>query len=123
MLIVLAFLTAFIIALSCGLLLFYRDTMLDRLAEGTSRSGDSPGLLNRILTWRAAHVQTLIDPFQRILPRSPQEVSVVEKRLIRAGIRQEYAVNLFYGSKVLVPLVLSLLAFASGLYRIGPLFI
>jgi tight adherence protein C len=124
MLIVLIFSAAFLIVLSCGLLFFYRETMLERLTEVTSRPQDaSPALLNRITTWRAAHVQSLIDPFQRMLPRSPQEVSIVEKRLIRAGFREEYAVNIFYGAKVLVPLVLSLAAFATGIYRIGPLFV
>lgn len=119
----LVFLSAFLIALSCGLLLFYREAMLDRLADVTSRPNASNSLLNRILSRRAEHVQSLVDPFQRILPRSPQEVSVVEKRLLRAGFRQDYAVNLFYGSKVLVPLSLSLLAFATGIYQIGPLFV
>lgn len=123
MLIVLTFLAAFLFALSCGLLLFYREAMLDRLADVTSRPDGASGLLNRILNWRASQVQSLLDPFQRILPRSPQEVSVVEKRMLRAGIRQDYAVNVFYGAKVLVPLVLSAAAFVTGIYRIGPLFV
>ncbi len=48
---------------------------------------------------------------------------MVEKRMLRAGIRQDYAVNVFYGAKVLVPLVLSAAAFVTGIYRIGPLFV
>jgi tight adherence protein C len=123
MLIVLAFLAAFLITLCCGLLLFYREAMLDRLAEVTSSANASEGLLSRILSWRGSHVQTLIDPFQRMLPRSPQDVSIVEKRLIRAGLRQDFAVNLFYGAKVLVPLVLSAVAFGTGIYRVGPFFV
>jgi tight adherence protein C len=123
LLIALVFLTAFIIVLSCGLLFFYREAMLDRLAEVTARPGNSMGLIDRILSKRAEDVQSLIDPFQRILPRSPQEVSIVEKRLIRAGFRQDYAVNSFYAAKVLVPLVLSTAAFATGIYTVGPFFV
>jgi len=123
MLIAMAFFAAFLVALSCGLLLFYREAMLERLSEVISRPSASPGFISRILTWRAAHVRTLIDPFQRILPRSPQDVSIVEKRLLRAGLRQEHAVNLFYGAKVLVPLILSTAAFATGIFRVGPFFI
>ena len=95
--------------------------MLDRLADVTARPDES--FVSRVLSRRAAHVQTIIDPFQRILPRSPQDVSIVEKRLIRSGIRQEGAVNFFYSSKVLVPLILSTLAFATGIYSVGPLFV
>lgn len=123
MLIVLAFLAAFLLTLSGGLLFFYREAMLDRLAEVTSRSNAASGLLNRVLLWRASSVHTLIDPFQRILPRSPQEVSVLETRLIRAGFREDYAVNLFYSAKVLTPLLLSALAFVTGIYHIGPIFV
>src|ERR1044071_2878004 len=119
LIIALVFTAAFLIALSGGLLLFYREAMLDRLAEVTSRPGNSLGILNQLLSRKTAHVQTLIDPFQRILPRSPQEVSIVEKRLIRAGIRQESAVNFFYGAKVLVPLILSISAFVTGFYTVG----
>ena len=122
LIIAMAFLAAFLVALSTGLLLFYREAMLDRLAEVTSR-GTSQGLMERLLSRRTAHVQSLIDPFQRILPRSPKEISVIEKRLIRAGIRGESAVNFFYGSKVLVPLVLTSLALVTGIYHMGPFFI
>jgi tight adherence protein C len=122
LLIALSFLAAFLIVLSAGLLLFYRETMLDRLAEVTTRR-DSIGLLERLISRRSAHVESLVDPFQRMLPRSPKEVSVVETRLIRAGIRGESAVNIFYGAKVLVPLTLSLVALVTGIYEIGPFFV
>ena len=122
LLIALSFLAAFLIVLSAGLLFFYRETMLDRLAEVTTRN-ESVGLLERFLSRKSAHVESLVDPFQKMLPRSPKEVSVVETRLIRAGIRGESAVNLFYGAKVLVPLVLSMLALVTGIYEIGPFFV
>ena len=123
LIIALAFLAAFLIVLSAGLLLFYRDAMMDRLADVVSRGHGSEGIFDRLVSRRTEHVQNLIDPFQRILPRSPKEISVTEKRLVRAGLREASAVNLFYGAKVLVPLLLSTLALVSGIYQIGPLFV
>jgi tight adherence protein C len=119
----LSFFAAFLLVFSCGLLLFYRETMLERLAHVTARPSESASWLARLLSRRASHMQTLVDPFQRILPRSPQEVSVIQKRLIRAGLRDDYYVNLFYGAKVITPLLLTGLAFVTGLYQVGPLFV
>jgi len=54
LIIALAFLAAFLIALSAGLLLFYREAMLDRLAEVTSRPGNTGSLLSRLVGRRGA---------------------------------------------------------------------
>jgi tight adherence protein C len=48
----------------------------------------------------------MVEPFEKVLPKTPQEVSVAQQRLIRAGYRQESHLRIFYGSKVLVPVVL-----------------
>src|SRR5262249_34616405 len=55
--------------------------------------------------------------------RNPKEVSVVQKRLIRAGYRQENAVNLFYAAKVLTPLVFVVLAIITGLVGYEPVLV
>lgn len=117
------FLTVFILVLSGGLLLFYREAMLQRLAAVTSNQNSPGGLLQWVLSRKASDVQNIVDPFQRILPRSPQEVSVLQKRLIRAGFREDQFVNPFYGVKVLVPLVLCSLAVVTGIYEWAPLFV
>jgi tight adherence protein C len=57
------------------------------------------------------------------LPRSTEEVSVVQKRLIRAGYRKDVHVNFFYAAKVLVPVIMSVLATATGLYEYGAFFV
>ena len=121
----LAFLAAFLVVLSGGLFFFYREAMLDRLAEVTSRPGDSLGLLERILSRRRAHVQSLIDPFQA---DSYHEVLRTFRWLARNGFfgpvsREESAVNFFYAAKVLVPPVLSIMAFVTGIYEVGPFFV
>lgn len=50
-------------------------------------------------------------------------MSVVQKRLLRAGYRKDASVNMFYGAKVLSPLALSLFATITGIYTWGPFFI
>jgi tight adherence protein C len=68
-------------------------------------------------------VEQIVRPFQNVLPRSAQEVSVIQKRLIRAGYRKDSHVNVFYGAKVLVPLTLVLLAGVTGTASyLGPFF-
>ena len=118
------FLGSFGLILSAGLLLFYRDVVLERLSTVVEqRFGPPGGWLGRFLHPRQGAVKQFIRPFQNILPRSAQEVSVVRKRLIRAGYRKESSVEVFYGAKVLVPLSLVLLATATTVSAFNPLFV
>ena len=48
---------------------------------------------------------------------------MTQQRLIRAGYRNDSAVNVFYGAKVLVPLALFLLVMLSGLSSYNPFFV
>ncbi len=123
MLLVISFLATFGLILSAGLLLFYRDVVLDRLESLIDPESDSTwsklaGLVRR----KPDAVESIVKPFQNIVPRSPQDVSVIQKRLIRAGYRQGSAVNIFYAAKVLVPLFLALLVTVTGAYDAGPFF-
>jgi len=121
---IIAFLGTFGFVLSAGLLLFYRNTIRERLsAMGDERLGPSSGSLLSLFHPRKGAMEQMVRPFQNVLPRSTQEVSVVQKRLIRAGFRKDSAVNMFYGVKVLVPLSLSLLVTLTGVYTWGPFFV
>jgi tight adherence protein C len=102
-----AFLVFFAVVASCGLLLFYRDATTKRLASVVSQRPSAlskPASLRRVDT-RAA-VETIVTPFQKVLPRNEQDTSVAQKRLIAAGYRDDFHVSVFFGSKVLVPLLL-----------------
>lgn len=117
-----AFGAAFLVILSVGLLLFYRDAAAHRLAQivmprqqatlVTAMSSDSP----------MVRIEKLVYPFHRVLPRSPQEASRLEKTLARAGYREKRYANLYYAAKVLLPAVLCLLVTVTGLFRSGALF-
>ena len=47
----------------------------------------------------------VVEQFEKILPRSQAEISVVQQRLVRAGFRSDTAVKTFYGAKVMTPIV------------------
>jgi tight adherence protein C len=109
---IIAFAAFFVLITSCGLLLVYRDVTMKRLATIVSQrltvSGNPIARLMQLGT--RSTVETIITPFQNIVPRSPQDASVIQKRLMRAGYREDGHLNIFYASKVLVPLSLILLA-------------
>ena len=96
----------------------------ERFASLVGRRAKPSGtLLQNLVPAPQASVETIVKPFQNLLPRSPEEVSVVQKRLIRAGYRDRGAVNIFYGAKVVVPMALALLVTVTGAFRIGPFFV
>ncbi len=59
----------------------------------------------------------LVQKLGNVLPASPKDVSLMQKRLIRAGLRGPNALKIFYGSKVffgvVVPVVMSVLVAGS----------
>jgi tight adherence protein C len=120
----LAFLAVFLLVASFGLLLFYREAMLQRLSAVLSPEAASPrNRFLRFLEVSSKTSQNVILPFQKVLPRSTEEVSVIQKRLIRAGYRKDVHLNIFYACKVLVPIMLAFLATVTGVYQYGPFFI
>jgi tight adherence protein C len=121
-LIIFVFLTAFLLMSSIGVLLFYRQTSLRRLSQVISR-GEDANVLRSIAPTPVSRIDKFTKPFQKVVPRSPQDISTVQKRLSRAGYRQASYVNIFYSSKVLVPGVLCILATVTQIYTYGPFFV
>jgi tight adherence protein C len=54
--------------------------------------------------------RSLLDRLGTVLPASPKDVSVMQRRLIRAGIRNPNAMRLLLGSKIVLAVGLPLLA-------------
>src|SRR6266851_2928992 len=100
------FFVIFLLIASGGLLLFYREAMLQRISAVVSPRGKQAALLSTIQRAGFSSFGGMVEQLERVLPKSQAEVSVVQQRLIRAGYRKDSAVNLFYGAKVLVPLAL-----------------
>jgi tight adherence protein C len=53
--------------------------------------------------------RSLLDRLGNVLPASPKDVSVMQRRLIRAGIRNPNAMRLLLGSKIVLAIALPLL--------------
>ncbi len=120
---ILTFAAVFILLSGASFLSIYRGNTRRRLAKAVAEPSPADFLLAVPAALPGAKVAKIVEPFQRILPRSPAEVSVVRKRLARAGYREKTYVNIFYGAKVLVPALLCLLAAISGLYAFGGFFV
>jgi len=119
---VLVFAAAFLLTTSLGILLFYRQTALRRLSQMVSHPLDE-ALLRSIAPTAGRRIEKLVRPFENVVPRSKEDVLTLEKRLNRAGYREKSAVSIFYGSKVLVPGSLCILAAVTGIYEFNPMFI
>ncbi len=116
------FSVVFLLIASGGLLLFYREEMLHRIADVINPHPKEKTLLSAIqLT--GLSIGGVVEHFENVLPKSQTEVSVIRQRLQRAGYRDESVVKVFYGSKVLVPLLLCLLVLVSGAGHFGGFFV
>jgi len=106
------FFVIFLLIASGGLLVFYREAMLQRISSVISPRDKRA--LSRTIQQTSSSFGVMVGQLERVLPKSQAEVSILQQRLIRAGYRKDSAVKLFYGAKVLVPLAFCLLALATN---------
>src|SRR5579863_114327 len=119
---VISFLIAFLLIASGGLLIFYRDTIQERISAALYPRANKKTITTTLEETR--HVLGgVVEHFEKILPRSQAEISVVQQRLVRAGMRSDTAVKSFYGAKVMTPVLLILLSWVTGLMHLSPFFI
>lgn len=111
-----SFLVVFLLIASGGLLLFYREAMLQRVAEVVAPRSKQKNFKST-MQQTGFSLGEMVSNMERLLPKSQAEVSVAQQRLIRAGFRKESAIKLFYGAKVLTPLILCFVILASGIAR------
>jgi tight adherence protein C len=57
-------------------------------------------------------IHELIKKLGNLIPQSPKDVTVMQRRLIRAGVRNENALKILYGAKAGLGIALPLLTFA-----------
>jgi tight adherence protein C len=116
---VISFLVIFLLITSGGLLLFYRQSVLQRMSSVvTSRSELSE--LSNTPRGRGVWIGGMVQQLERVIPKSQSEVSIVQQRLIRAGYRSDAAIKVFYGAKVLCPVGLCVLAVVTGFTEYSP---
>jgi len=84
---------------------------MERVAGGIDPSDHVP-------THPSLAIHELIKRLGNFIPQSPKDVTVMQRRLIRAGIRNENALKILYGAKavcgVLLPLLIALLVSTSS---------
>jgi tight adherence protein C len=121
--VVVAFLAVFLLIASGGLLLFYREAMLKRISEAINPPRPKEKSLGSVVNQAKSSLGSMMESVENLMPKSQKEVSIVRQRLTRAGYRNESAVKVFYGCKLMTPLLLSGLALVTGLANLSPFFV
>src|ERR1700722_12547391 len=120
---ILAFLAVFVLVGSVLVLLFYREAALDRISQVINPQSKQKTSLTETFQNTGSSIGNVVKRFENLMPKSENEVSVIKKRLMLAGFRNENAIKIFYGSKVLMPALPALIAMVSGLASLGPFFV
>lgn len=117
----LCFLVVFALIASGGMLLFYRQAMLQRISDVVNPQAKRGPLLGSIQQ-TSTSIGDVVGNLDRVVPKSETEKSVIGQRLARAGYRNESAIRILYGAKVLTPVALLLVSFATGMLSAAPFF-
>ena len=112
--VLITFCSVFLLIGSVGLLLFYRAAMIQRISAVVTQRKQERSLAST-LQQTGSSLGAVVEKFEKVIPKTQAEVSVAQQRLIRAGFRKDSAASFFYGTKVLVPLALAAIVFATGL--------
>jgi len=122
--VLLTFLSAFLLVLAGGLLIADRQRLRTRIASVVRPgSDDGASFLQRLFRGPSTvAVGKFVDPLQKLVPRSALETSVVRRRLTLAGFRSPFHLDLFYAAKALCPLAFVLLLTVTGTFDFGPFF-
>jgi tight adherence protein C len=119
---ILAFVAVFVLIGSIGVLMFYREAALDRISQVISPRRKQKTLAETFQN-TGSSIGNVVKKFENLMPKSEKEVSVIKTRMQRAGFRNENAIKVFYGCKVLLPLTLAAIAAVSGLADLSPFFV
>lgn len=117
--IILAFIGVFILIASAGMMLFYREATVQRLSSVLGHKKEKASLAGTIQN-AGTSLGVMVEKLEKVIPKSLSEVSVVQQRLIRAGYRGDQAVKYFYGSKVVVMVVLCVMITVTGVAANSP---
>jgi len=118
---IVSFLVVFVLVAAGGILLSYRQNMVHRITQAIN-----PAPVHQKMTLRslihdtASSIGNVTQQFRHVLPKSQNDISATRARLNRAGYRNDAAVNILNGSKVLVPLLLCIVALVTGWGKLNP---
>ncbi|MDR3725631.1 MAG: type II secretion system F family protein [Terracidiphilus sp.] len=121
---VVSFVVVFLLVATGGILLSYRQSMVHRITRAIN-----PAPLHQKMTVRsliqdtATSIARIAQQFKHVLPKNDNEISAARARLSRAGYRNNAAVDILNGSKVLVPFLLCIVVFMTGWGKVSPFLI
>lgn len=119
---IVSFAVVFMVIASGGALFFYRDAIQQRITTALYPKPKKKSIASTLAETRDV-LGGMVESVEKFIPKSEQETSVQQQRLIRAGFRQDSAVKYFFGAKLIVPGTLLVIALATGLYRLSPFFV
>lgn len=119
---VFAFIVFFLLVASGGVMLFYREAMLQRIAAVTSQRV-RPRSIAGAIQQTGLSLSAMVEQFDRVMPKNEKDLNSARQRLVRAGYRNDNTLRLFQGSKLFIPLVLCLFLLVTGLGRYSPFFL
>src|SRR6185437_4970550 len=119
---VFAFIVFFLLIASGGVILFYREAMLQRIAAVTSQRG-KPRSFAGAIQQTGLSLSTMVEQFDRVMPKNEKDLNTARQRLVRAGYRNDSTLRLFQGSKLFIPLVLCTFLLVTGIGRYSPFFL
>lgn len=111
------FCTIFTLLAAGGLLAFNRQRR-PRISSILDTLQDEGGS-NLPMQRAGASVGTFVSHFAGVVPRTKNEVSLLRRKLIRAGFRESSALQVFYGAKFLAMLGLLILVLATGVASVN----
>lgn len=118
---VFAFIVIFLLIGSAGLILFYREAMLQRIASVTSGRGErKPKGIVSTIHQTGLSLSVVVEQFEKVMPKNERDISSARQKLIRAGFRGESAIKILQGSKLFVPVVLCAILLVTGAWRFSP---
>ena len=110
------FITIFLLIASAGVLIFYRETIQARISAAINPPQAKPQkTLKTTLQDTRDVLEGVVERFEKVVPKSEQEKSIAQQRLVRAGFREDSAIKILYGVKVVVPLVLAGIVLVTGI--------
>lgn len=119
---VVSFAVVFLLIASGGVLFFYRDAIQHRITTALYPRTKKKSIASTLAETRDV-LGGMVESVERLIPKTEQETSVQQQRLIRAGYRGDAALKYFFGAKVIVPVTLCILAAITGAGRWSPFFV
>jgi tight adherence protein C len=112
--VIFTFFCVFLVIAAIGMVMFNRGAMMKRMSGIMGNQQKEERSLVETLQQTGTSIGSVVEKFEKVVPKTQAEVGVVQQRLIRAGFRSDTAVSFFYGTKVLVILILCAVVFGTG---------